>query len=83
MIFLENMWELTYNLSFYLLLGAFAAGLLHLFVSEGYIQHHLGKSSVGSVLKASLFGIPLPFCSCSVVPFAVSLKKSVMKTEMY
>ena len=76
MVFLENMWVLTYNLSFYLLLGAFAAGVLHLFVSERYIRHHLGKSSVGSVLKAALFGIPLPFCSCSVVPFAVSLKKS-------
>ncbi len=76
MIFLENMWELTYNLSFYLLLGAVAAGVLHLFISERYIQKHLGNSSVGSVLKAALFGIPLPFCSCSVVPFAVSLKKS-------
>lgn len=76
MIFLENMWELAYSLSFYLLLGAFAAGVLHLFISETYIQRHLGKSSFGSVLKATLFGIPLPFCSCSVVPFAVSLKKS-------
>lgn len=76
MIFLENMWELAYNLSFYLLLGAFAAGILHLFVSERYVQKHLGKSSFGSVLKAAVFGIPLPFCSCSVVPFAVSLKKS-------
>lgn len=76
MIFLENMWELAYNLSFYLLLGAIAAGVLHRFISETYIRRHLGKSSVGSVLKAAVFGIPLPFCSCSVIPFAVSLKKS-------
>jgi len=76
MLFLENIWELTYNLSFYLLLGSLAAGFLHIFISDSYIKRHLGNSSFGSVVKAALFGIPLPFCSCSVIPFAVSLKKS-------
>lgn len=76
MIFLENIWELAYNLSVYLLLGSLAAGFLHLLISDSFIKRHLGKSSIGSVLKAAIFGIPLPFCSCSVVPFAVSLKKS-------
>ncbi|HMB01318.1 MAG TPA: permease, partial [Spirochaetota bacterium] len=37
---------------------------------------HLGKSSFGSVIKATLFGIPLPLCSCGVVPVATSLRKS-------
>lgn len=76
MIFLENMWDLTYNLAFYLLLGSLAAGFLHIFISDRYIKEHLGGDNIASVLKAAVFGIPLPFCSCSVVPFAVSLKKS-------
>jgi len=76
MIFFENIYTLAYNLSFYILIGSVAAGFLHIFISDSYIKKHLGKSSIGSVLKAAIFGVPLPFCSCSVVPFAVSLKKS-------
>jgi hypothetical protein len=76
MIFLENTWGLAYSLSFYLLLGLLAAGFLHLIVPNASIRRHLGGNRFGSVLKAAAFGIPLPFCSCSVVPFAVSLKKS-------
>ena len=68
MIFLENMWDLTYNLAFYLLLGSLAAGFLHIFISDRYIKDHLGKDNIASVLKAAVFGIPLPFCSCSVIP---------------
>ena len=40
-----------------------------------FISKHLGKSSIGSVIKATLFGIPLPVCSCSVIPLAQSLRK--------
>jgi hypothetical protein len=66
-----------YNeISIYLLFGFFVAGLLHIFFPESIVRRHLGKDSFGSVLKATLFGIPLPLCSCGVVPVAASLRNN-------
>jgi uncharacterized membrane protein YraQ (UPF0718 family)/copper chaperone CopZ len=59
----------------YILLGMFFAGILHAFLGEGFIAHHLGGKSITSILKATLFGIPLPICSCGVIPVAASLEK--------
>lgn len=59
----------------YLLFGFMVAGVLHVFVSLGYVARHLGKNSVGSVIKSVILGIPLPLCSCGVIPAAVTLKK--------
>ena len=55
--------------------GFLGAGLLKAFLPEEAVARHLGKSSTGAVLKASLFGIPLPLCSCGVIPAAVGLRK--------
>ncbi len=60
----------------YLLLGFLLAGLLKVMVPEEKIYAHLGKNNFRSVLLASIYGVPIPLCSCSVVPTAVSLKKS-------
>ncbi|MEQ8764891.1 MAG: SO_0444 family Cu/Zn efflux transporter [Planctomycetota bacterium] len=60
----------------YLLLGFLLAGLLKVLVPEDKIYRHLGGNSFRSVLLASLYGVPIPLCSCSVVPTAISLKKS-------
>ncbi len=60
----------------YLVFGFLFAGVLHVFVKKEVILKHLGASSLGAVIKASLFGVPLPLCSCSVIPTAISLKKS-------
>ena len=65
-----------HEIAIYLVFGFFVAGMLHVFFPESMIQKHLGASSLGSVVKATLFGIPLPLCSCGVVPVATSLKKS-------
>lgn len=60
----------------FLMFGFLFAGILHVFIKKDLIVKHLGKSSGGAVIKASLFGVPLPLCSCSVIPTAISLKKS-------
>ncbi len=60
----------------YILFGLIFAGILHELVPDTLVSKHLGKSSVWSVIKATLFGIPLPVCSCGVVPLATSIKKS-------
>lgn len=36
----------------------------------------LGKEHWSSVFKAALLGVPLPLCSCAVIPAAVELRKS-------
>lgn len=60
----------------YLLLGIVVAGVLHLVMPVGMVARHLGGRGIGSVFKASAMGVPLPLCSCGVVPVAASLKKS-------
>lgn len=64
------------EISIYLLLGFLMAGILHVVFPESIVRKHLGSNTLGSVVKATLFGIPLPLCSCGVIPVATSLQKS-------
>jgi uncharacterized membrane protein YraQ (UPF0718 family)/copper chaperone CopZ len=59
----------------YLLLGLVLAGLLHVTVPKAWVTRHMGGGGLGAAVKASLVGIPLPLCSCGVIPFADSLKR--------
>ena len=59
----------------YLLLGFMMAGLLHVFVPATFFERHLAKENFKSVLLAALIGVPLPLCSCGVIPTAISLRK--------
>jgi uncharacterized protein len=66
-----------YNeIAIYLLLGFLVAGLLYVLFPESWVRRHLGRSTFLSVLKATAVGIPLPLCSCGVIPVAASLRKS-------
>ena len=60
----------------YILFGLVFAGILHEAVPETLVTKHLGKENIGSVIKSTIFGIPLPVCSCGVIPLATSIKKS-------
>lgn len=62
--------------SIYLLFGFFVAGLIHAYFPEDKILKYFGGRNLRSVFNASLLGIPLPLCSCSVIPTAVQLRKS-------
>lgn len=70
-------WSLFLEMSPYLFLGFLIAGILHVLVPDEKILSYLGESAgkVRSVINASLMGLPLPLCSCGVVPAALSLKK--------
>ncbi|MBN1754990.1 SO_0444 family Cu/Zn efflux transporter [bacterium] len=72
---LEATVQLFNEMAFYLLLGFFFAGVIHIIFPSGLIYKHLGKANVCSIVKASLIGIPLPLCSCGVLPMAISLRK--------
>lgn len=67
--------HLINEMSPYLLLGFLLAGIMHAFLPGSYYSRFLGKRSFGSVVNAALFGIPLPLCSCGVIPTAMSLRK--------
>ncbi|MBN1596801.1 MAG: permease [Bacteroidales bacterium] len=60
----------------WLLLGFLIAGVLHVFFPEGRINKILGSKNMRSVIRAALIGIPLPLCSCGVIPTGVSIHKS-------
>ena len=62
-------------MSFYLLLGFLFAGILHVLVPQQLFSKYLSKNNWTSVLYATLFGIPLPLCSCGVIPTAMALHK--------
>ena len=68
--------ELSNAMAPYILFGLLFAGILHEVVPDSLVTRHLGKESVGSVIKATLFGVPLPVCSCGVIPLATAIKKS-------
>jgi len=63
------------EIAIYLVFGFLMAGLLHLIFPEKMVMQHLGKNNLTSVLKATLFGIPLPLCSCGVIPVAASIRR--------
>lgn len=63
------------GMSPYLLLGFLLAGLMHAFVPGKFYTKFLSRKSFRSVLNAALLGIPLPLCSCGVIPTAMSLRK--------
>ncbi|NQT58149.1 MAG: SO_0444 family Cu/Zn efflux transporter [Bacteroidetes bacterium] len=72
----SEIFHLFLNMTPYLVLGMFMAGLLHITINQKFTAGHIGPYTLWSVIKSSLFGIPLPLCSCGVVPTAVYLKDS-------
>ncbi|MEW6219316.1 MAG: SO_0444 family Cu/Zn efflux transporter [Thermodesulfobacteriota bacterium] len=68
-------WHLWQDAALYVLFGLLVAGLLKVFLSTEFVASHLGRGRVRSVIKAALLGIPLPLCSCGVLPAAAALKR--------
>ncbi len=68
--------SLTIDMAPYLLLGFLFAGILKVIVPPDIMSRYLGKSNTSSVVNASLFGVPLPLCSCGVLPAGISLYKN-------
>ncbi len=70
-----DFWNTVVEMSPYLLFGFFVAVVLSVFVSKQLVERHLGGKGILPLIKASLFGIPLPLCSCGVIPVSMSLHK--------
>ncbi len=74
-LFLTTVWTVTAQMAPYLLLGFLVAGLLSVYVSPAWLERHLGGRGWGPIWRASLLGVPLPLCSCGVIPVAASLRR--------
>ena len=72
---MEQIFALVNEMSPFLLLGFLFAGILHVFVPSMVYSRYLSGHSFRSVFYAALFGVPLPLCSCGVLPTAMGLRK--------
>jgi len=68
-------WQTATAMSPYLLFGFLMAGILSVFISPETVERHLGRKGFLSILKSTLFGVPLPLCSCGVIPVSASLRR--------
>jgi len=73
--FAIEFWIVLADMSPYLLFGFFFAGLLAILISAEAVERHLGGRGMLPVAKAAAFGVPLPLCSCGVIPVAASLRR--------
>lgn len=72
---LAEFWGVLGAMSPYLLFGFLVAGVLSVYISADVVRRHLGGKGLLPVVKASLFGVPLPLCSCGVIPVSASLRR--------
>ncbi len=73
---LKESWSIYIDAAIYMLFGFFVAGVLHVFFKPDKIKQYLGTGKIKPVILSALFGIPIPLCSCGVVPVAIGLKKN-------
>ncbi len=78
---LNNIWLVFLDTAFWLLLGLLAAGFIKSFIAEDTMQRWVGGNGIGAILRAALFGAPLPLCSCGVLPAAIGLHRAGASKE--
>lgn len=71
-----QVWQILLELSPSLLLGLFIAGLVHVYVPAAAIHKRLSRPDLASTVRASVLGVPLPLCSCGVIPTALGLRRA-------
>ena len=73
--FFDFLWSSFLLLSPMLLLGLFLSGLIHVFISRRAILRWLRHDSLKSVASSAAVGVPMPLCSCSVVPVVTEMRR--------
>lgn len=74
--FFEAFWHYLCLSGPFLFLGLIFGGMVYVWVPVSLIVRWMGGENLSSAFQAALFGVPLPLCSCSVIPTVISLKKS-------
>lgn len=75
-MFFTAVWDISTLMAVYILGGLLAAGVMHEFISADFIKNKLSGRGIMPSVRAAIYGIPLPVCSCGVIPLAASLRKS-------
>ena len=73
--FFFGIWEIFQLLAPFMLIGLLLAGMLHVFIPQHMIQRLMGGKGLLSVITSAAIGIPLPICSCAVVPVSIELRQ--------
>ncbi|MCR4290377.1 MAG: SO_0444 family Cu/Zn efflux transporter [Candidatus Scalindua sp.] len=74
-LFFFGIWEIFLLLAPFMLIGLLLAGMLHVFIPRHVIQRLMGGKRLLSVISSAAIGIPLPICSCAVVPVSIELHR--------
>ncbi len=74
--FIGSLVYLSREMSIWLLIGFLFAGILNVFIDKKLIAKYLGGKRLKEILYGSLFGIPLPLCSCGVIPTGIAIYKN-------
>lgn len=72
---LKEIYNAYIEIAPYLFIGLFFAGILHVVFKKDFVAKHLGKNNFLATVKASILGVPLPLCSCGVIPTALYLRR--------
>jgi uncharacterized membrane protein YraQ (UPF0718 family)/copper chaperone CopZ len=75
-LYVVELVRLVNEMSPYLLLGFLFAGVLRVVFPKGMITRYMGENNFRSVLNASLLGVPMPLCSCGVLPTGIGFYKN-------
>ena len=71
--YLNEIFHLFVMMAPFLMLGFLISGVLFLITSKEMVARNIGKPGLLSILKASILGVPMPLCSCGVIPVSSSL----------
>jgi uncharacterized membrane protein YraQ (UPF0718 family) len=72
----EGTWQMILDSAPYFLLGLVLAGLIWVFLNEKNLSRLVGSNRNKAVWRAAIIGVPLPLCSCSVLPVATQLRQT-------
>ncbi|MDE6131610.1 MAG: permease [Muribaculaceae bacterium] len=73
---IDSLLMMLCEMSPYILLGFLIAGLMHAFIPQKSMARHLSGTGWKPVVKSALIGIPLPLCSCGVLPAAIAMRRN-------
>ncbi|MCP4899608.1 MAG: SO_0444 family Cu/Zn efflux transporter [bacterium] len=74
-------WEMLLSASGFILLGLFVAGFVHVLLPGSLVARWMGRRGLSGAALAALIGVPLPICSCGVVPLAMELRRKGASRE--
>lgn len=73
--YLDELWLLMLDTGIWLIAGLAFAGVVHAIIPSGWLARQLGGRGAGSIFKAAALGLPMPLCSCAVIPVAAGLRR--------